>query len=338
MSNQTNEYSAVFYEAFEEEQLALKKYLPAELNCLFTWETIQESGHKLPPSKVISTRTQSIFPVDWIDHLDAIITRSTGYDHVVDYFKTTNSRIDAAYLPDYARRAVAEQAMILWSSLLRSLKSQQMCFKTFHRDGLTGREIAQKTIAVLGVGRIGTQIVDVATGLKMKVIGVDIKPNQELAGEYNFDYLPLDQALAQADIAVCSMNLTDDNIALLDYQRLKQMPGNAIFVNIARGEISPAEDLLRLLDENCLAGVGLDVYDHEKELASFLRGGAQIDSFPETIQKNLKAIKALMEHPQAILTPHNAFNTEESVERKSLHTAQNLEAYFKTGSFLTPVP
>jgi D-lactate dehydrogenase len=330
-------YDVAFYEAFEEEQDALKRYLPQGYNYFYTWKTIQECNHELPPAKIISTRTQSIYPLSWATDLDAIITRSTGYDHIVDYFSQVDSPIKAAYLPDYAARAVAEQALMLWTALLRNLTSQQDHFKTFLRDGLTGHEIRGRKIAVIGVGRIGSQIVDIAKGLSMDVMCVDIKPNDEIASNYNVKYYPLDDALSQADIAVCSMNLTSANHGLLNYEKLKQLPAGAIFVNIARGEISPVEDLLKLLSEGHLNGVGLDVYDHEKPLASVLRGGKNISDFPDTIQTSLKAVMELMKDPKAILTPHNAFNTEESVERKSQHTADNLVNYFKNNKFLTPI-
>lgn len=333
-----HEYEVAFYEAFEEEAEQLKKLLPAGHKYFFTWKSIQESGHEKPVAGIISTRTQSKFPPAWIDLIDGIITRSTGYDHVSAYFKECGKKVKAAYLPEYAARAVAEQAMIHWTALLRVLPKQLDCMKTFHRDGLTGREIQGRTIAVCGVGRIGSQIVDIAHGLGMKVIGVDILPRPELCSKYpDFKYAPLDEAIASADIAVCALPLTDSTRGILDKTRLGRIRKGAIFVNIARGEISPTEDLLELLEAGILSGVGLDVYDCEKDIAAVLRDGADISSIPENRRKSVAAALTLMKHPQAILTPHNAFNTDESVYRKSLETAKNLEKYFSTGSFISPV-
>ena len=118
-------YSAIFYEAFEEEEKILRKVLPRGHRYLFTWKTIQESGHKTPPARIISTRTQSKFPIEWAGSLDAIITRSTGYDHVSAYLGETGADIDAAYLPEYAARAVAEQALMMWTALLRNRSEER---------------------------------------------------------------------------------------------------------------------------------------------------------------------------------------------------------------------
>jgi D-lactate dehydrogenase len=329
--------SAVFYEAFEEEEQILRKVLPKEFKYLFTWKTIQESGHKTPPAKVISTRTQSKFPIEWADRLSAIITRSTGYDHVSDYLNQTGARISAAYLPEYAARPVAEQALMMWTALLRNLIIQRESFETFHRDGLTGREIRNRRITVIGVGRIGGEIVDIAHGLKMKILGVDIKPRTEMRKQYGLKYVSLEEGLKNADVAVCALPLTGITRAMLNYDTLKAMPLNSIFINVGRGEVSPTQDLLKLLNKGILGGIGLDVYDFEKELAAVLRDGATLSKLKTEARKSVAAVLKLMKARNVILTPHNAFNTEESVERKSLRTAENLAAYLKTGSFITPI-
>ena len=336
--NTTRGYDAVFFEAFEEEEALLKRFLPKDRRFLFTWKTIQEHAAAESPAPIISTRTQSKFPAAWASKLSGIVTRSTGYDHVTAYLAETGTAIPAAYLPDYAARAVAEQAMLLWSSLLRNLNLQRESFKTFHRDGLTGREIRGRTIMVIGVGRIGSQIVDIACGLGMRLIGVDIAPNHDLAKKYGLTYLPLEEALPQAEVAVAALPLTPITRSLLDYEVLSDLPPKAVFVNVGRGEVSPSEDLLRLLKEGRLGGVGLDVYDYEKELATTLRNGSDWRSLAEPALGSVRATLELMNHPRAILTPHNAFNTEESVERKSQQTAENVTAFLKSGAFLTPIP
>lgn len=329
-----SKYDAVFYEAFEEEEAELRKHLPNYKNYYFTWKTIQEAGHSHPPAPIISTRTQSQIPLDWREDLTAIITRSTGFDHVTAYLKEAEIDIPAAYLPDYAGRAVAEQAMLLWTALIRKLPEQQEAVNTFSRDGLTGKELVNKTLTVAGVGRIGSQVVDIAKGLQMNVLGVDIVPNKNL----DIQYVSMAEGVAQADILVCALPLTDITRGMLNYDLLKNLPKGAIFVNIARGEISPSEDILHLMREGIIGGIGLDVYDCEKELVGVLRDGEDKGHIEALDKRNsVAATLELIEHPHVITTPHNAFNTEESVERKCLHTAQNLVNFIEKGEFLTPI-
>lgn len=320
-------YDVFFYESFEEETAALKRYLPSNIRAAFTASTVQEAGDARPPAALISTRTQSRLPVEWGDQLSGILTRSTGYDHILSFRQKTGVAVAAGYLPLYCHRAVAEQAMVLWMSLMRKLPVQIKQFSRFDRDGLTGLECQGKTLVVVGVGNIGSEIVKIGTGLGMRVLGVDI------VERHNFvHYVSIEEALPRAHIIVCAMNLTSDNVDYFNYRRLKATPRNVIFVNIARGEMSPSTDLLRLIQEGHLGGVGLDVYIREDQLGVGLRSG-QSASDPE-----IKATLKLARFPNVILTPHNAFNTAESVERKAQQSIQQIEHFLKRGAFIWPAP
>ena len=327
-------YTAAFFEAFDEEERLLRGFLPDGMECFFTWKTIQESGLNFPPASIVSVRTQSLFPLEWADDISGVITRSTGYDHITEYRSSVGRDVAAAYLPDYASRAVAEQSMLLWIALLRRLELQRASFDTFHRDGMTGCELAGRSITVLGVGRIGSQIVDVASGLRMDVVGVDIAPCEIC----ELRYLPLREGIERAEILVCALPLTRETRGMLDYETLKAFPQGAVFVNIARGEISPAKDILRLLNEGILSGAALDVYEYEKELATVLRDKVDPRGIADpAARESVLATLEMRRRDDVILTPHNAFNTIESVERKSEQTVRNLLAFLETGKFETPV-
>jgi D-lactate dehydrogenase len=316
-----------FYEAFEEEELELRKYLPAKIKAEFTWKTIQESGQNLPPSRLISTRTQSIYPVEWGTKLSGILSRSTGYDHLNEFRQTVTKKIELGYLPLYCHRAVAEHAMMLWMALLRKLPRQKQNFKTFLRDGITGNECENKTLLIVGAGNIGGQLIKIGKGLGMRVLCVDIVkkyPEEE--------YISIEEGIQQADIIVCAMNLTEQNRNYFTYDLLKRVRKNVIFINISRGEFCTSKTLLKLINENCLGGIGLDVYNEEKELANSLRA--------KTKNENLEVMATLelAGKQNVILTPHNAFNTFESVDRKSSQSIVQIMHYLDTGKFLWTVP
>jgi D-lactate dehydrogenase len=320
-------FDVFFYEAFTEEAETLKKYLPSGIKAGFSWETIQEKKDNKPGAPIISIRTQSRIPPEWENQLAAILTRSTGYDHLLRYQTQIRKPINLGYLPLYCNRAVAEQAMLLWMALLRKLPQQISQFTDFNRDGLTGRECENKVLLVVGVGNIGSQVVKIGQGLGMKVLGVD------LVKKYDFvDYFSIEEAIPQADIIVCAMNLTKANLSYFNYQRLKQARRGVVFINIARGEFSPAVDLLKLLEEGHLAGLGMDVYNRESELAVMFRNQEKIAD-PE-----VKATRKLSQKPNVIFTPHNAFNTIEAVERKSFQSIEQLKYFLKNGKFLWPLP
>jgi D-lactate dehydrogenase len=316
-----------FYESFAEEQLELKQFLPPELDCGFTDLTIQETGHKAPPCRFISIRTQTRIPLDWIQSLDAILTRSTGYDHMLA-FAASAPRVPAlGHLPLYCHRAVAEQAMMMWMALLRRLPQQMSHLENFHRDLLTGRECRGRTLVVVGVGNIGSEVCRVGQALEMRVTGVDLKPRYD-----GIDFATAEVALPQADIVVCAMDLRDSNRGYFDAARFRMFKPGALFVNVSRGELSPSTALLDAMRSGILGGVGLDVYDHEVELAIALRSG-KTSSDPE-----VQAALALQKMENVVFTPHNAFNTAESLQRKSEHSVRQILAFRTTGRFEWPVP
>jgi D-lactate dehydrogenase len=317
-----------FFEAFEEEQDALKKYNDDRFDAGYSWKTIQEYGASEPPAPVISVRTQSKIPAEWSDKLKGILTRSTGYDHLVEYRRETGAdNIQYAYLPLYCNRAVAEQGMLLWMALLRKLPKQSAQFKTFNRDGITGRETLNKNLLVVGVGNIGNQIVRIGQGLGMNVKCVDIEKKYD-----DLEYVQFEDAAEWADIVVCAMNLNSGNYHYFDYGKLKKARPGVLFINISRGEFSPLNDLLKLLDEGHLSGVGMDVYENEKLIGPVLRGEINSDS------EEISAVRELLSRDNVIMTPHNAFNTSEAVERKSEQSIQQFEEFTASGLFLWNVP
>jgi len=316
-----------FYEAFQEEAAELRHGLPPRLSAGYTEKTIQEAGHSVPPARLISVRTQSQLPVEWAAQIAAILSRSTGYDHLLAYAARVSPAPALGYLPLYCHRAVAEQAMLLWMALLRRLPKQIRQFRTFHRDGLTGSECQGRTLAVVGVGNIGYEAARIGQALGMHVVGVDLAPRFD-----DVRYVTIETALQQADVIVCAMDLTARNHGFFDRQKWQQVKAGALFVNISRGELSPATALLEALEAGQLGGVGLDVYNKEALLAGALRSGQAVDD-PE-----IRATLALAERDDCLCTPHNAFNSVEAVNRKSEHSVQQVVAFLERGEFLWPVP
>ena len=321
-----NDLDIFFYEAFEEEGDLIHSFLPDSITAGFTTDTIQESDHKEPPAKIISLRTQSVIPKEWSDKMDALLSRSAGYDHLTAYRQSTGTSVAMGYLPLYCVRAVAEHAMLLWMSLLRKFPQQTDQFGTFNRDGITGVETSGKTLLVVGVGNIGSEIVRIGQSLGMNVYGVDLEHKHDFV-----DYADYENKKTDADIIVCAMNLTDKNRGYFDDQRLSGLKPSTLFINISRGELSPPGVLLKHLQSGNLGGVGLDTYDQESELGVALRS--------DKPSKNpiVNSIIELAKLTNAICTPHNAFNTHEAVVRKSEQSIRQVESFLKTGRFIWDV-
>jgi D-lactate dehydrogenase len=203
--------------------------------------------------------------------------------------------------------------MLLVMALFRKLPQQMQQFPGFERSGLTGFECQGRRLLIVGVGRIGTHVADIAAGLGMIVEGVDIVQDKA-----NVPYVTFGEGVARADAIVSCMNLTEENAGYFNANSLGEAKRGCIFVNIARGEESPMEDLHILLASGILGGVGLDVFDQEATLAAALRSKSA-DKTP-----GVSIVQKLLHHPNVILTPHNAFNSHEAVERKSVMSIEQL--------------
>ena len=332
-------YDIAFYEVFAEEQERLVQFLPDGYAYYFTENTIQEEDSSTLLAPLISIRTQSIIPTGWARFLDGIFTRSTGYDHIHAYLTQTGLSLSCGYLPKYAATAVAEQTLMLMLMLLRNANKQQTSMETFSRNGLTGYELRQTCLAIIGVGNIGSEMARIGHGLGMQLLGVDLEPREQITAKYHLKYVSLSTAIQSADIISCHLSLTNFTAGMLDYEVLSQAKSSAIFLNTARGEIAPPHDLITLLREEKLSGIGLDVYDAESLVGSYLRGKIEVNSItsPEKRQ-SLEDTLSLLKHPRVIATPHNAFNTAESTSRKAQQTAENVAHFLSEQSFLTPVP
>ncbi len=312
-----------FYEAFEEEAAELRKILGDACVAEFSPLTVQELGHSEPPARLISIRTQSKIPVAWATTLSGVLSRSTGYDHLIDFRSKIRNNLPLGYLNEYATRAVAEQAILLSLALLRKLPAQMKQVSSFGRDGLTGGECLGKHLLVVGVGRIGSEIYRIGKALGFTVRGVDI-----VCDKSDVEYLSKEDGISWADVIICAMNLTDENRGYFNRGTMRRAKAGVLLVNIARGEHTPVEDLSKLLDEKILSGVGLDVYEDEGNLGAALRNPESRES--ESVAK----FRQLAAFPNVILTPHNAFNTMEALKRKSQMSVDQVKHFLRHKDFI----
>ena len=161
----------------------------------------------------------------------------------------------------------------------------------------------------------------------MAVKGVDIVRTFK-----GLEYVSLKEGMAWADVVFCAASLTEKTKGMLDYNVFKKAKQGLIFVNVARGEISPAEDLSRLILEDFLGGVSLDVYDDEESLAHYLRGSQK------KVNSRIRLMMELKDRDNVLLTPHNAFNTQEALEEKARLSAEAVVCFLKKGKFPLSVP
>src|SRR3989338_6125101 len=134
--------------------------------------------------------------------LKCITTRSTGFDHI-DVAACKEKGILVLYVPGYGDNTVAEFAFGLVLSLTRKIYQGVDRIKetgSFSLDGLRGIDLKNKTIGIIGTGRIGKEAIKIASGFGMKVVAYDLFPDEKFKQEYGFEYMDLEGLLKNSDI------------------------------------------------------------------------------------------------------------------------------------------
>ena len=261
-----------------------------------------------------------------LPQLKMIATRSTGMDHI-DLEYCQQHQIQVANVPSYGENTVAEHAFALILAISRRITEAVSRVRqgVFSPVGLTGFDLKDKTLGVVGVGHIGRHMVKIANGFGMKVLGVARHPDPQLARRLNFQYVNLEDCLRQADIVTLHTPLTKSTFHLINRQNIKLMKKGSILINTSRGPVVETEAVLWALEEGILAGAGLDVLEEEENLD---RPDKLFDQYLSTDDlKELVAAHLLREKPNVLITPHNAFNTQEAIKRIITATIQNIQSF-----------
>lgn len=267
--------------------------------------------------------------LDRFPNLKMIATRSTGFDHI-DLDECKARGIVVSTVPSYGEVTVAEYAFALLLSLSRKIYEGYDRIRevgTFSPQGLKGFDLNGKTLGVVGTGKIGKHVIQIANGFGMKVIAFDLYPDQSAAEKLGFAYKTLDEVLTESDVVTIHVPYTEENKYFIAEEQLRKMKKGAYLINTARGPLVKTEDLLKVLKDGHLGGAGLDVLEEEgviKDEMSFLTtAGHPGDA-------DLRAVIAnhiLIDLPNVIVTPHNAFNTQEALERILNTTIKNISGF-----------
>jgi D-lactate dehydrogenase len=258
--------------------------------------------------------------------LKLIALRSTGVDQVdLDYCKTR--QITVCNVPVYAQHAVAEQVFALLLALVRHIvpATRQTRKFNFSWDNIQGIELYGKTLAVIGTGAIGKRVAAIASGFGMRVVAFDKFPDEAWAINNRVKYMSLDEALKAADIVSLHVPASADTYHLLSSDRFDLMPVGALLINTARCDLVDSEALLKALDNNKIAGAGLDVLPHETDLLETIESGKDVTD--PSIHPETKLAFHLLQHPNVLVTPHCAFFTHEASKRLIKTTIKNIEGY-----------
>ncbi len=284
-------------------------------------DTLLLNAEKLNPVALdIKTNVLAVFVdsavtkevIEKLPHLKLIVSMSTGFDHI-DMKAARAKGVVVCNVPTYGENTVAEHTFALILGLTRKLFPSVKRVKegVYDWHGLRGVDIKGKTLGVVGTGHIGTHVIRMAKGFGMEVVAFDARPNKELADDLGFTYVSLDSLLKQSHIVTLHTPLLPNTRHLINKQRIKKMKSGSFLINTARGALVDPAALVWGLESGHLAGAGLDVLEDE----NLMQSHEHVMECTECEIKTSLMNNMIIDHPNTIVTPHNAFNSVEALKR-----------------------
>lgn len=259
--------------------------------------------------------------------LQFIATMSTGYDHI-DLAECAKRGIVVSNVPSYGEATVAEHAFALLLAVSRRIiESVDRAKKgEFSPKGLTGFELRGKTLGVVGVGCIGTHVIKIAKGFGMNVLAYKRTPDLILERKLGFKFVDLDVLYKQSDVISLHIPYTKETHHFMNADSFNGMKDGVVILNTARGGLIDNMALLQALNSGRVKAAGLDVLEEEPlllEEKELLTKQFEKEKIMSLLQDHM-----LISHPHVVITPHNAFNSTEALNKIIETTYENIAAFF----------
>lgn len=267
-------------------------------------------------------------------NLKMIGARSTGFDHI-DTLYCKKRGISVFNVPHYGENTVAEFTFGLLLAISRKIieSVDRVREGEFSFSGLRGFDLAGKTIGVVGFGNIGQKFAKMCSGFEMKVLIFDVNSGKlsNKVNEVKGKFVSLEEIFKSSDVISLHLPLLPSTKHILSKKAFSKMKKGVVILNTARGDLIDSQALVDAIEEGVVSYAGLDV----------LEGECMIKDEIELLNHNNKKkcrkcdMKVLIEDHILInkknvyVTPHNAFNTQDALERILKTTIENIEKKVK---------
>lgn len=242
--------------------------------------------------------------LDRMNHLKAIVRYGVGYDNV-DVDSCTRHGVKVANVQGYANQAVSDHALALIYSCARALwNTKPQIEQDFAVPPVEDIfELHNKTLGIIGLGRIGSTLAKKAGTLFKEIITYDPYKPQKYCNRFSARKVELEELLQTSDIISLHCNLTDETKYILNDAAFSQMKKKPVIINTSRGETINETALLSALNHGIIHSAGIDVFENE----------------PTTEKQG-----ALINHPRTICTGHYAWYSDQSSVELQIRAANNL--------------
>jgi D-3-phosphoglycerate dehydrogenase len=238
------------------------------------------------------------------ENLKVVARAGIGVDNI-DLDAATRAGIAVVNAPLGNTVAAAEHTMALMLALARNVPQAYASMKEglWQRSAFMGIEVRNKTLGIIGLGRVGSEVARRAGSFGMRLIAFDPFVAPDFATRLGVTTMTLDELLPQADFITLHTPLTPGTTKMINQEQLAKMKPGARLINVARGELVDEDALLQALENEQLAGVALDVFTNEP---------------PGDLP--------LLRHPRLMATPHLGASTQEAQREVAIEAAEQVIA------------
>lgn len=242
------------------------------------------------------------------DQLKVVANYAVGYNNI-DVVAAKKKNIKVTNTPGVLTEAVAEHTIaMIFAVAERIVEADRYTragkYKAWGPKLLLGADIKGKTLGIVGLGRIGSEVARrMQDGFDLKIIYHDIKRNEELEKKYGMVFKEIDELVKEADFISLHTALTKETKHLMSKERIAIMKPTAYLINTSRGPIIDEKALVEALKEKKIAGAALDVFENEPKLS-----------------------EGLADLENVVITPHIASATKDTRDKMSVMAAQNIIA------------
>ena len=239
--------------------------------------------------------------------LQVIARAGIGVDNI-DLNAATSGGIAVVNAPTGNTIAATEHTLALILALARNLPQAHQSLKQgqWNRSAFMGIEIRNKTLGIIGLGRVGSEVARRAQSFAMHLIAYDPFVAPDYARILGVELVSLEKLLTQSDFVTIHTPLTGGTHHLIGESEMAMMKPSSCIINVARGELIDEDALLKALDKGSLGGAALDVFSHEPPGDS-----------------------PLVKHPRVVVTPHLGASTQEAQREVAIEVAEQVMAVLR---------
>ena len=196
--------------------------------------------------------------------LQIIGRAGVGTDNI-DIESATQSGVVVMNVPDGNTISAAEHTIAMMLSLSRNIQLGHMSLVqgVWNRHKLVGNELRDKILGVVGLGKIGREVIKRALSFDMKIVGYDPYVTQDSFDESEVKVISLNELIKTSDYITLHVPINDATRNLFNLEQMKQMKKTSKIINVARGGIINENDITLALNDNIISGAALDVYENE---------------------------------------------------------------------------